>query len=454
MVEREENWVIVGAGFRGLVVAYLLAKNGKKVTIVDSAKEVGGILYAKHWQGFDLDIGCHVFDNDTDETTNLTLEILDNEVNPSFIKYASFFNNQKTNGISIPDLSSLGQEVSQKILWETLETATKTEKRSITLLDKFSTIHGTTAAKIIEQLMTKTHAISIKEIDSNALNLTTYKRIKFTSDEMGRFLKKNPILDNKIAVSSQENPMEFYQEIAQSYARRNFYPNKNGTRLFCEKSKVKLEQLSVNLLLGKKVEKINVDKNSIEVLISGQENPLRADYLLWASSQELIGDLFGIENKLKDFVYPVPLILYYFTLDEKFVSDYSYIHNFDTNFYTFRASIPTNYGTNNAPKGKAYVCCEVPCKINSAIWSNPEAYSDTIWEEIKDMGIVSSEAICEGKFLLKTPVSYKLPKVGYSIELERVLSFIPQERTLGLEDWELTKNSIIKSISKTIKNNL
>lgn len=423
---------------------------GKNVTIVDSSTKVGGILNSKPWKGYDLDIGCHVFDNDQDKMTELVLDILDNEVSPSLIKYASFLNNQKTDGISIPDLSSLGEETSRKILWETIKASSENNTQAISLFDKHSHVHGKTGASIIEKLLAKTHIISAKEVDALAFDLTTYSRIKFLDDKMGRVLKGSEALDKKVAVSSQNNPMEFYQNTAQNYSHRNFYPNRNGTRLFCEKAEEKLTKLGVSLLLGHKVEKVTPHSDSVEVKIDSQET-IQADYVLWASPQELLGDLFGIENQLKELVFPVPLVLHYFALDKKYVSDYSYIHNFDSHFYTFRASIPNNYGKNNAPEGKTYICCEIPCQKGSAIWNQPENYKQTIWNELLEMKLVTSDAVYEDNLVLKTPVSYKLPKVGYQVELQRVLSEISRERILGADEWKLTKNSILTSIFDTIQ---
>ena len=53
--------VIVGAGPGGLTAAYLLAKDGIRVTVLEGDDVVGGISRTAQYKGFRFDIGGHRF---------------------------------------------------------------------------------------------------------------------------------------------------------------------------------------------------------------------------------------------------------------------------------------------------------------------------------------------------------------------------------------------------------
>ncbi len=449
MAQQKKHWIILGSGFRGIIASYLLAKQGCKVTLIDRSKKIGGVLHSEEWKGFFLDKGCHLFDNDQDEATELLLEIMDGEVSPVDVKYASFVEGKKTDGVSIPNLESYPEEITKNILWETLHLSTQTEKKqTLNLYEELVNHHGETATAILEKFTHKTHLISSKELDSEAFKLMPYKRIKFLSNEAGKILKESALLDDKIAISSQYNPLAFYQGEKEIYPYRNFYPKTEGLKGFCTKALEKLEKLGVSILLENNVEKIDTQNNKVQIK-TDKKNQIEGDYMFWTGSQEVLADVFQIKSSLKELVFAVPMILYYFVVDKKYVSNYTYIHNFEADTHIFRASIPTNYIKNDS--SKVYICCEVPSKKDSAIWNNEKEYTDTIWQELKKMELVDKKASFEDNLVFKTPVSYKVPKIGYTQELEKVLAQIPQENIFGLSHWEFSKNNIIRTLNQTMQ---
>lgn len=70
-----ERVQIIGGGFRGIVLAYLARQAGHEVTLIEAGKRLGGVLNCVSWNGFDLDLGCHLFDNVDDRATSLVFEI-------------------------------------------------------------------------------------------------------------------------------------------------------------------------------------------------------------------------------------------------------------------------------------------------------------------------------------------------------------------------------------------
>src|SRR5215813_3565608 len=73
--------VIVGAGPAGLTAAYLLAKEGFPVTVLEADPEyVGGISRTVKYKGFCFDIGGHRFFSKAKEVEDLWTEILPNDM--------------------------------------------------------------------------------------------------------------------------------------------------------------------------------------------------------------------------------------------------------------------------------------------------------------------------------------------------------------------------------------
>ena len=100
---KKQRWAVLGSGYKGIVGAYLLAKQGHRVTIFDKSKKLGGVLNSIQREGYTLDLGCHLFDNVDRHTTSLVLELLDEEIVPVNVKYGAVMKDF-VEGIATPDL--------------------------------------------------------------------------------------------------------------------------------------------------------------------------------------------------------------------------------------------------------------------------------------------------------------------------------------------------------------
>ena len=72
---------IVGAGPAGLTAAYVLAKAGVKVTVLEADPQyVGGIARTAHYKGYHFDIGGHRFFSKSKEVEDLWTKVLPNDL--------------------------------------------------------------------------------------------------------------------------------------------------------------------------------------------------------------------------------------------------------------------------------------------------------------------------------------------------------------------------------------
>jgi len=75
----EDHTVVIGAGPAGLTAAYLLAKGGYRVTVLEADDMVGGISRTARYRGYRFDIGGHRFFTKIQPVEDLWHEILGQE---------------------------------------------------------------------------------------------------------------------------------------------------------------------------------------------------------------------------------------------------------------------------------------------------------------------------------------------------------------------------------------
>ena len=75
-IRRGDRVVVIGAGPAGLTAAYLLAKAGHVVTVLEGDTLVGGISRTAQYRGFRFDIGGHRFFTKVGEVDELWHEVL------------------------------------------------------------------------------------------------------------------------------------------------------------------------------------------------------------------------------------------------------------------------------------------------------------------------------------------------------------------------------------------
>lgn len=81
-IGRKQKTTILGAGVSGLVSAWMLAKAGWDVTILEKEEFIGGLAFTRKWDEFHLDFGPHIY-----HTVNKELEELwEKEFGDLFVK--------------------------------------------------------------------------------------------------------------------------------------------------------------------------------------------------------------------------------------------------------------------------------------------------------------------------------------------------------------------------------
>ena len=122
--------LVVGGGFRGIVIADKLKKSNN-VDLVEKLPYLGGILYSEKWNGFYLDKGVHIFDNTNNEDTRLIQKILKNKFRKISVKYGSRITDKTSDKVAVPDFTTLDIKIQRKIAQELFECTYLKQKSKI-----------------------------------------------------------------------------------------------------------------------------------------------------------------------------------------------------------------------------------------------------------------------------------------------------------------------------------
>jgi len=444
-----ERWVVVGGGFRGIIGAYLLASQGKEVVLLDGGKSLGGVLNSANWKGFYLDKGCHLFDNSDDKWTAILLDILGDNVAPVSVRYASITNGIKADELVIPNLAAYGPAAGRDILYELIEASAKSDSACANLQQRLDARFGATAGRYLATVACKMYRAQPATLEAESFRLTPFRRIKFVADSVADILKSSPILDDRVASSSQSDPMRFYRDRASIYPHRNFYPKAHGLRGFCEQAQERLGKLGVSVLLGQAMERLHINSTKVTVVLSNGEE-ISGDRMLWTSGLDALEKFLGGSRTIAEYIHHVPMVLHYFVIKKSAEGPYTYVQNFDLQDYVFRTSVPGSYVANACPEGLTYVCCEVPTTMDSPEWHRPEEFAERAWAELQKYGVVRADRPVEA-LTVKVPTSYWMPKVGYGEASKKLAAPLKDEpRFVRTDDLVFAKNDIINSLLQLI----
>lgn len=98
------------------------------------------------------------------------------------------------------------------------------------------------------------------------------------------------------------------------------------------------------------------------------------------------------------------------------IKDFTYLQNFEPDALTYRTAAAGIYSHQNKD-GVSFVTSECPVTLGSERWSNADDLIPEVWQEIKNLGIVSEDADLVDSNALRIPSTFKLAKLGYSEQI-------------------------------------
>lgn len=443
---------VVGGGFKGIVTAKYLANQGAKVVLIEQGKKLGGIHFSIPWDGFQLDLGCHVFSNENDITTNLIFDLLGEKPNGLNPRVKSVFNGIHTEGIECPDFTHLPSSQHLECLLDFLKSAAQLGDSTLKpdlkkdLEVYLTSRYGIKLSELLEKALQKILRTQAKNISSVAFSAIPARRVNLVEPAIASLLKQLPNIDELLLNPSPDNAMRYVMKNANEFKYRCFYPLHGGMGAFAKSAKRHLDEIGVQVKVETSIQQVVKEKDDSLTLHLSDSSSLACSEVFWTSGAHALAKCMDLDIDLSKHILNIPMVLFYFDVPEEAVGEYSWVQDFDTTDLIYRASAPSTYGSGTAPEGRAYVLAEVLTDIDSDIYQNSEAYIQKIWEEVVGLGVASGK-IPDHHKILKTPVSYKFPASDFHLKKAALDSCLTEYGRIHLfDEWVFGKAASVNEI--------
>lgn len=423
----QNEWIVVGGGIGGAYMASKLANAGCKVTLIEGAAHLGGILAGPSWHGFELDNGCHLFDFAHQHSAAFFREVTQGALIPVYVQYASIGDHGREDGIAVPDFSNAPAQT-RAAYFASLEGAANSgasQSAPSNCSEAIAARFGPLLAEALIPGIDKLCGQASASLAPEAFDILSYaKRIRLGDDgTMAQLKSKGAHHDERLAIKAKA-----------SVEPRNYYPKSGGMRAFCTQLKSYLEAKGVHILMDTKVTSLH--QSGGKAMINNDRN-ITADKVYWSLPSATLAPVLGVQSDLRAHFHPVRVNLLAFSVDAADINDVTYMHDYCGANPVFRSSCGGIYGQQVDAQGRAFVTAECYDSLIAPTWDEAEVTPDAIFEQLKNMGQIGENAHYSAHTSWSLPTGLVLPKMGW---LDAVEPLQAQQRATA--DW-LVSNPIV-----------
>jgi protoporphyrinogen oxidase len=348
--------VVVGAGINGYILAILLAKNGYKVTILESGTLTGG-----QFRGIQVDE--HVFDHGLyipqltgyPDIDNILLEnnpVIERALQHKDVAGSIYNGNLNCDSIFM-DLR-WDRSLAAKAFYNIAEKYGLKDFKTSSTNDYFKNRFGVEAFdRIYKSVIQNVLFQKADDFDVAALKVFHLSRIVLFDNDTSLAIKKDNYFDQIIAYPEQMNiPDDFIKDKTPS-----IYPAKYGLHNLITSLEKQLTQLDIRIELGVKIIRINRIGNlasSITYLKGNLEATIDFEHVAWCGNTYALDGLLDLHTNIAKQMDP-PIkqeVSYCLTNERPKVRNLYWLWDYDEN-PVMRISFPHNYS--RIPLSDAYL---------------------------------------------------------------------------------------------------
>ncbi len=369
------NILILGAGLSGLTTAYLLAKQGYSVTILEKEEKCGGLCKSIFFKDIISDIGPHQICSEEDLVINFVKDILGDDLLIKSRKVSQYvFGKYIGYPLKIKDfLFNINIFLTLKICFEVLIVQLKSffvHKKEDSFKDWVNNRFGKTAYEIYFGPYTeKVWGISPDELDPR----TASARIAFKS--VFDYLIKSLLFCFR-------KKCDYVR--AHSPLKNKFYYSKLGIETLINKLQDKCLSLGVNIINNANIVKIDTLNNDI-LSIGTSDGKKYRNFDLYISTLPitLIANLFN-----PNFIDKMPLefraiLIIVLKINRELEDPYTWIYYPDTDICFQRITDYNNFDKNMSKLGFTSLSAEISCDVEDEIWKMKD--EDIIFKTKEDL---------------------------------------------------------------------
>lgn len=425
------RYLVVGSGIRGICdcLAILREYPASDICLIDASKSFGGGVSGLAVEDFAVDPGVHLFDSISRDFASFLENIAAGGLQEITVKSASTFNGEKTDGFSLPDLSSLDTDVTTKIRKEILAENSNPGESDDSLEGLFRERFGPTASGIYSDIYRHIYSVTSSEVSKDAVHSTSLHRIKFDSDETMLELKnQSSRLDDALAARRA-------QRDTSSDTSVTVYPaDGRGMTGLNHDIYRWLLAAGTDIRLSTTVQSVQRQTVGGSKVVLSDGHTVTVDRIVWSANNfDTLLKFCRLDGgSLSEHMHHAPMVLAVLVGEEQCFSDYTYMQNFDIDRVTYRSASAGMYSKQNNA-GRTFVTCECPADIGSDHWIDHTLLKDRLYADLLATGFMQSTKDVTPYFF-NAPKTFFAPKIQFGSCFEQLAQRAWEEFGIFVKD--------------------
>ena len=401
--------LVVGGGFRSIVAAWGLARQGERVALVEVGTKIGGFMSPINWDGYWIDKGPQFFDNFEPQDVELMRQIVGPDIMEEVgFEYGSFIGGTLNCDFAIPDWQALGEDMALEAfqgLFKDRVCQNGEVPAFNTLDDLLEYDGGPTLYPYLARLTQKFVRRDADEVSPRAASMVSFLgRKKFFDQDTSVNLKKSPLLDGFLAA----------KKVSVGEERANLYPRGSSLETVRRALEDALEKAGVTVF----TETTLSEFDGAAGIARGEGIEIEFGRVFFGTDIRDSEKILTGGRTIADNTHALPEIFHCFVVPADSVADPYYVVDYDPDHLTSRITSFCNYMGCVDDEGNGVICAEEPVDMDDARWNDPEAKLDQIFDEVRATGTVRAERYLKAKSF-RIPVTYKFPLVGIDTSIDR-----------------------------------
>jgi len=400
--------VVVGAGVAGLTIASRLAREGRRVTLVERDAWAGGLARTWHYGDFHFDVGPHRFHTDNRRVEQFVREVLGSQaIEISRSSGARMFGRfhpwplRPSVFLSMPPSVMLRGAIDavarRRVPGESFEAD---------VLNKY----GRTLYEIFFRPYTR------KFLGSDPADLHR---------DWGRAGVNRAVIDKRASADTIWSLIR--TTLLPKPVETTFLYSPRGIGQFSDRLVSAIRDCGGRVLLGRRVTALTLRDGRITAVAAGGEE-IACDDVVWTGPITEAAALAGIGPVRLEFL---STLFYNFEIGVPPRVPYQWTYFGGDEIFS-RASSPTAFDRGMAPDGMSGLCVEVTCREGDERWGRPEALVDGIVRDLARTGMIGSPDDVRGLHIEPVRNTYPIYGLDYPAELASCLRALGGVRNLLL----------------------
>lgn len=406
--------VVLGGGACGMTAAYMLARAGVDVTVLERERRIGGLCGTHERDGFRFDLGGHRFISRNAALHDLVRELLGDSLLVRRRSSAVLHNHQR---YQYPlDLEDVLRKVPLR--------------RGARIVTSY-----------LGARLRSSPDVTFEDWVTHRFGRELY------DDFFGPYTKKLwgiPPTEISADWASQRISLLSLSDVllrlvgarrggARSYARRYLYPKLGIGEIF-ERMAARMIDAGGRLFGGARVTGVELRRDRVTAVRyrrDGREHELAADAVIstlalpalarMLGGRALPAAVGGSADRLRFRAIRLCNVL----IDLPEVSPYTWMYVSEPRYVMARIQEPRHRSPFAAPPGKTSLMLEIPCHVGDAVWSAPdEEIYGRCMDDLERLGFAGLRRATLGHFSTFVEEGYPIYHLDYRRDRDRLLSFV------------------------------